>query len=67
MPTLVEQKLEPKKNFGGVAGVFGMAKYGGNRDNVGWKLVGMNGPPGAWTYPFGDYDAEHTGGNGNDA
>ena len=50
-----------------LAGVFGMAKYGGNRDNIGWRLVGMDGPPGAWTYPFGDYDAEYSGGNGNDA
>ena len=50
-----------------LAGVFGMAKYGGNRDAIGWKLVGMDGPPRAWTYPFGDYDAEHTAGNGNDA
>lgn len=40
-------------------GVFAMAKYGGNRDNVGWKLVGMDGPPHAWSYPFGHYDAEY--------
>jgi gluconate 2-dehydrogenase gamma chain len=42
-----------------LAGVFGMSMYGGNQDNVGWKLVGMDGPPHAWAYPFGDYDAEH--------
>lgn len=42
-----------------IAGVFGMASYGGNRDNVGWKLLGMDGPPHAWTYPFGYYDAEY--------
>ena len=41
-----------------VAGVFGMAMYGGNRDNIGWRLVGMDGPPHAWAYPFGFYDAE---------
>lgn len=40
-------------------GVFGMAKYGGNRDDIGWKLVGMDGPPHAWSYPFGYYDAEY--------
>lgn len=50
--------------FGGIrfltmAGVFGMSKYGGNRDNVGWKLVGMDGPPHAWAPPFGHYDAEY--------
>lgn len=42
-----------------IAGVFGMATYGGNRDDVGWKLIGMDGPPHAWSYPFGYYDAEY--------
>ena len=42
-----------------IAGVFGMATWGGNRDDIGWKLVGMDGPPHAWTYPFGYYDAEY--------
>jgi hypothetical protein len=40
-------------------GVFGMATHGGNRDDVGWKLIGMDGPPHAWSYPFGYYDAEY--------
>ena len=43
-----------------LAGVFAMSKYGGNRDNIGYKLVGMDGPPHAWTYPFGEYDAEYS-------
>ena len=42
-----------------IAGTFGMATYGGNRNNVGWKLLGLSGPPGAWAYPFGYYDAEY--------
>jgi hypothetical protein len=42
-----------------LAGVFGMSMYGGNRDNVGWKLVGMDGPPHAWLPPFGYYDTEY--------
>jgi hypothetical protein len=42
-----------------LAGVFGMAKYGGNRNDIGWKLVGMDGPPHAWAPPFGYYDAEY--------
>ena len=42
-----------------MAGVFGMSMYGGNRDNVGWKLVGMDGPPHAWVAPFGYYDARY--------
>ena len=41
-----------------MAGVFGMAHHGGNRDDIGWRLVGMDGPPHAWAPPFGDYDAE---------
>ncbi len=44
-----------------LAGVFAMSKYGGNRDDIGWKLVGMDGAPHAWMYPFGDYDAAYAG------
>jgi hypothetical protein len=42
-----------------MAGVFGMSMYGGNRDNIGWKLVGMDGPPHAWLPPYGFYDAQY--------
>ena len=42
-----------------IFGVFCLSKYGGNRDNIGWKLVGMDGPPHAWSSPFGYYDAEY--------
>lgn len=42
-----------------LAGVFGMSVHGGNRDNIGWKLVGMDGPPHAWRHPFGHYDTEY--------
>ena len=45
-----------------LAGVFAMSMYGGNRDNIGYKLVGMDGPPHAWVHPFGEYDAEYAGG-----
>jgi len=45
-----------------LAGVFGMSMYGGNRDNIGWKLVGMDGPPHAWLPPFGYYDTEYLAG-----
>ena len=56
--------------FGGarfmtMAGVFGMAMYGGNRDDIGWKMVGMDGPPHAWAHPFGDYDREYREGLSN--
>lgn len=42
-----------------IMGVFCLSEYGGNRDDIGWKLLGMGGPPRAWTYPFGYYDAEY--------
>lgn len=45
-----------------VAGFFGMSRYGGNRDDIGWKHVGMDGPPHAWQPPFGYYDAEYVEG-----
>ena len=45
--------------FRTLAGVFGMNSWGGNQNDVGWKLVGMDGPPHAWSYPFGYYDAEY--------
>jgi hypothetical protein len=42
-----------------VMGVFGMAMHGGNRDDIGWKLVGMDGPPHAWFPPYGYYDTQY--------
>ncbi|MDX1404926.1 MAG: gluconate 2-dehydrogenase subunit 3 family protein [Woeseiaceae bacterium] len=42
-----------------IAGTFAMSSHGGNRDNIGWKLLGMDGPPHGWSYPFGHYDAEY--------
>lgn len=49
-------------HFMTVAGFFGMSHYGGNRDNVGWKHVGMDGPPHGWQPPYGYYDAEYAEG-----
>lgn len=40
------------------AGFFGMSEYGGNKDGVGWKLLGMDPNVHAYSYPFGYYDAE---------
>lgn len=42
-----------------IAGFFGMSSYGGNRDEIGWKLIGFDGHRGAWEPPFGYYDAEY--------
>jgi gluconate 2-dehydrogenase gamma chain len=40
-----------------LAGLFTMPSYGGNRDHVGWKLVGFEHRH-AWTPPFGFYDGQ---------
>jgi hypothetical protein len=49
-----------------VAGFFGMSSYGGNRDNVGWKLLGLDGQHHAWQAPFGHYDADYQQGEPHD-
>lgn len=41
-----------------IFGFFAMSKHGGNKDNVGWDLIGFKGHHGAWAPPFGYYDAE---------
>jgi len=40
------------------AGFFGMSKYGGNKDGIGWKLMGMDPNVHSYQSPFGYYDAE---------
>ena len=40
-------------------GFFAMSSYGGNKDHVGWDLIGFEGNHGAWSYPFGYYDAAY--------
>ena len=42
-----------------IFGFFAMSSYGGNKNHLGWDLVGFEGHHGAWTYPFGHYDAEY--------
>ncbi|MDJ0906260.1 MAG: gluconate 2-dehydrogenase subunit 3 family protein [Woeseiaceae bacterium] len=46
-----------------IFGFFSMPKYGGNRNKVGWDLVGFGPGHGPWTYPFGYYDAQVHGEN----
>ena len=41
-----------------IFGFFAMSDYGGNKDHVGWDLIGFKGHNGAWQYPFGYYDAQ---------
>ena len=42
-----------------VCGFFGMSKYGGNKDDIGWKLIGVDPRQRAFQAPFGHYDAEY--------
>ena len=42
-----------------IYGFLAMAKYGGNKDHLGWDLLGFDGHHGAWEAPFGYYDAEY--------
>lgn len=44
-------------------GFFAMSRYGGNRDHLGWALLDFDGHHGAWTYPFGYYDAAYDAGD----
>lgn len=46
-------------------GMFGMPGYGGNRDYVGWKLLGLDPHQHAYQPPFGYYDAQYRKENGN--
>jgi gluconate 2-dehydrogenase gamma chain len=43
-----------------VAGMFALPSYGGNRDYIGWQLLGLSHQH-AWLPPFGHYDAELMG------
>ncbi len=42
-----------------ILGFFSMSQYGGNRDDIGWKLLGLPAGHAAWQPPFGYYDAEY--------
>jgi gluconate 2-dehydrogenase subunit 3-like protein len=42
-----------------VVGLLADPKYGGNRNKVGWKLIGFE-DRFHWTAPFGEYDREST-------
>jgi len=41
-----------------LAGTFALPQYGGNRDNIGWDLIGF-GHHQVWQPPFGYYDADY--------
>ena len=41
-----------------VAGMFSLPEHGGNRDKIGWQLLGFDDRY-AWQPPFGFYDADY--------
>jgi gluconate 2-dehydrogenase gamma chain len=43
-----------------VVGLIALPKYGGNHDNLGWKLIGVEDQH-AWEPPFGYYDQDYAG------
>ena len=43
-----------------VLGLLAWPKYGGNHDNLGWKLIGVE-ESHVWTPPFGYYDQDYAG------
>jgi len=43
-----------------VIGLIALPKYGGNRDNLGWKLLGVEDNH-VWAPPFGYYDQDYAG------
>ncbi len=47
------------------AGFFGMTEYGGNKDGMGWSVLGMDPHVHAYSSPFGFYDAEYLKENPN--
>ena len=57
-------KTQESTQFFGLAwtmtmfGFFSMEQYGGNKNHIGWDLIGFEGNHGAWQYPFGYYDAQ---------
>ncbi len=41
-----------------IAGTFTLPEYGGNRDQIGWKLIGFEDRH-MWMSPYGFYDADY--------
>jgi gluconate 2-dehydrogenase gamma chain len=41
-----------------IAGMFALPEYGGNKDKIGWELIGFEDRH-AWAPPFGFYDADY--------
>ena len=41
-----------------IAGMFALPEYGGNRENIGYQLIGFDDQH-VWQPPFGFYDADY--------
>ena len=62
-PTSRTRSLPPARmRIMTIFGFFAMSRYGGNKNHIGWDLIGFEGHHGVWQYPFGDYDAGIHGG-----
>lgn len=48
-----------------IAGMFSHPSYGGNRDKIGWQLIGFDDRH-SWQPPFGYYDAQYMNGDQHD-
>lgn len=65
LATQAETPLFGMLRFLTLCGFFGMEKYGGNKDGVGYRAVGMQPDAHVHTSPFGYYDAEYLKENPN--
>lgn len=61
LKAIEETEFFRQTRFATVVGMFGNPSYGGNQNNVGWKLLGFQ-AHGLYQPPFGYYDAEARGG-----
>lgn len=57
MRTTEQTPFFDKFYFLTMAGMLSHPKYGGNREKIGWKMIGFDDRH-VWQYPFGYYDAE---------
>ena len=57
LKTIEQTPFFGQVRFGTVVGMFANPSYGGNQNQVGWKLLGFQ-AHGIYQPPFGYYDAE---------
>jgi len=60
LKTVENTPLFQAMRFFTITGLLALPSYGGNRDKLGWKMVGFVDQH-VWSPPFGHYDAEYRG------